>query len=103
MYVRGFSIVKLYTHLSSFVLLSHCVGHDGGMIVFKLDRERPAYTMHQNTLYYVKVKRVAIYFTIYSTMHMHDCWSDSNTSMSVSDPDMRKCDFVHVQPTNCAI
>lgn len=70
MYVWGFSIVKLYTHLSSFVLLSHCVGHDGGMIVFKLDRERPAYTMHQNTLYYVKVKRVAIYFTIY---HAHAC------------------------------
>jgi len=29
-------------------------GHDSGMLVFKLERERPAYTMHQNTLYYVK-------------------------------------------------
>ena len=30
-------------------------GHDGGMMVFKLERERPAYGIHQNTLYYVKV------------------------------------------------
>ncbi|XP_055373966.1 coatomer subunit alpha [Condylostylus longicornis] len=29
-------------------------GHDGGMIVFKLERERPAYTVHGNILYYVK-------------------------------------------------
>ena len=29
-------------------------GHDSGMIVFKLERERPAYTVHGNTLYYVK-------------------------------------------------
>lgn len=30
------------------------------MIVFKLERERPAYTVHQNTLYYVKVGTVVI-------------------------------------------
>lgn len=30
-------------------------GHDGGMMVFKLERERPAYGINQNTLYYVKV------------------------------------------------
>ena len=30
-------------------------GHDGGMIVFKLERERPPYAVHGNTLYYVKV------------------------------------------------
>ena len=30
-------------------------GHDSGMIVFKLERERPAYAVHANTLYYVKV------------------------------------------------
>ena len=30
-------------------------GHDNGMLVFKLERERPAYTVHQNILYYVKV------------------------------------------------
>lgn len=29
-------------------------GHDGGMFVFKLERERPAYAVHGNTLYYVK-------------------------------------------------
>ena len=31
-------------------------GHDGGMMVFKLERERPAFGLHQNTLYYIKVK-----------------------------------------------
>lgn len=30
-------------------------GHDGGMMVFKLERERPAYAVHQNSLFYVKV------------------------------------------------
>ncbi|XP_036342340.1 coatomer subunit alpha-like [Rhagoletis pomonella] len=29
-------------------------GHDGGMVVFKLERERPAYAVHGNLLYYVK-------------------------------------------------
>ncbi|ELT95580.1 hypothetical protein CAPTEDRAFT_156336 [Capitella teleta] len=29
-------------------------GHDGGMIVFKLERERPAFATNQNILYYVK-------------------------------------------------
>lgn len=29
-------------------------GHDSGMIVFKLERERPAYASHGNMLYYVK-------------------------------------------------
>lgn len=29
-------------------------GHDSGMIVFKLERERPAYAVHGNVLYYVK-------------------------------------------------
>lgn len=31
------------------------LGHDSGMIVFKLERERPAYAVHGNTLYYTKV------------------------------------------------
>ena len=31
------------------------LGHDNGMLVFKLERERPAYTVYQNTLYYIKV------------------------------------------------
>ncbi|XP_070499258.1 coatomer subunit alpha isoform X2 [Chironomus tepperi] len=29
-------------------------GHDSGMIVFKLERERPAYSVHGNILYYIK-------------------------------------------------
>ncbi|KAK2187376.1 hypothetical protein NP493_168g04047 [Ridgeia piscesae] len=29
-------------------------GHDSGMIIFKLQRERPASAVHQNVLYYVK-------------------------------------------------
>lgn len=29
-------------------------GHDNGMVVFKLERERPAYAVHGNLLYYVK-------------------------------------------------
>ncbi|RWS28728.1 coatomer subunit alpha-like protein [Leptotrombidium deliense] len=29
-------------------------GHDSGMVVFKLERERPAYTVNGNLLYYVK-------------------------------------------------
>jgi coatomer subunit alpha len=28
-------------------------GHDNGVMVFKLERERPAYTLHQNTLLFV--------------------------------------------------
>ena len=32
----------------------HPPGHDSGMMVFKLERERPAYTVYQNTLFYVK-------------------------------------------------
>ena len=28
-------------------------GHDNGLIVFKLERERPAFSLHQNMLYYV--------------------------------------------------
>ncbi|XP_052228436.1 coatomer subunit alpha-like [Dreissena polymorpha] len=31
-------------------------GHDSGMIIFKLERERPAYAVHANFLYYVKDK-----------------------------------------------
>ncbi|PWN48212.1 putative COP1 [Violaceomyces palustris] len=33
-------------------------GHDNGLIVFKLERERPAFAMHQNVLYYVRDKQV---------------------------------------------
>ena len=31
-------------------------GHDNGMLIFKLERERPAFATHANFLYYVKEK-----------------------------------------------
>ena len=31
-------------------------GHDGGMIIFKLEKERPPFAVHSNILYYVKDK-----------------------------------------------
>lgn len=36
-------------------------GHDSGMIVFKLERERPACATHQDTLYYVKDRYLRTY------------------------------------------
>ncbi|KAH7297052.1 hypothetical protein KP509_26G051100 [Ceratopteris richardii] len=33
-------------------------GHDSGMIVFKLERERPAYTVYGGTLYYIKERNL---------------------------------------------
>ncbi|XP_026676159.1 LOW QUALITY PROTEIN: coatomer subunit alpha-like [Diaphorina citri] len=42
------------------VLVAHptlnlfAAGHDAGMVVFKFERERPAYTVHNNVMYYVK-------------------------------------------------
>ncbi|XP_066146257.1 coatomer subunit alpha [Euwallacea fornicatus] len=49
-------------HERFWVMTSHpnlnlfAAGHDAGMIIFKLERERPAYTVHANLLYYVKEK-----------------------------------------------
>lgn len=36
-------------------------GHDSGLIVFKLERERPAFTVSQDMLYYVRDKYVRAY------------------------------------------
>lgn len=36
-------------------------GHDNGLIVFKLERERPAYSLHQNQLFYVKEKILRVH------------------------------------------
>ena len=36
-------------------------GHDSGLMVFKLERERPSFTIHQNSLYYVKDKIIRMY------------------------------------------
>ena len=37
------------------------LGHDSGMIIFKLERERPACAVHQNVLYYVKERYLRKY------------------------------------------
>ena len=37
------------------------VGHDSGLIVFKLERERPAFSVHGDSLYYVRDKYVRAY------------------------------------------
>jgi len=36
-------------------------GHDSGMIVFKLERERPAYAVHEGRLFYVKDRYLRLY------------------------------------------
>lgn len=36
-------------------------GHDNGLIVFKLERERPAFAVHSDTLYYIRDKYVRAY------------------------------------------
>ncbi|EFJ41149.1 hypothetical protein VOLCADRAFT_77684 [Volvox carteri f. nagariensis] len=54
-------------HDRFWILASHpeinllAAGHDGGMIVFKLERERPACATHGNTLYYVKDRYLRTY------------------------------------------
>lgn len=55
-------------HDRFWVLTSHpelnlfAAGHDSGLIVFKLERERPAFQVHSNELYYIKN----------SVLHIHD-------------------------------
>jgi coatomer protein complex subunit alpha (xenin) len=47
--------------MTTFKLTHHFLslsGHDSGLIVFKLDRERPAFSLHGNTLFYVRDKYV---------------------------------------------
>ncbi|KAJ3044580.1 hypothetical protein HDV00_001506 [Rhizophlyctis rosea] len=36
-------------------------GHDSGLLVFKLERERPAHAVHQNQVFYVKDKFLRMY------------------------------------------
>ncbi|KAK0552131.1 hypothetical protein OC846_001802 [Tilletia horrida] len=51
-------------HDRFWVLTSHptlnlfAAGHDNGLIVFKLDRERPAHVVHESTLFYIREKQV---------------------------------------------
>jgi coatomer subunit alpha len=37
------------------------LGHDSGLIVFKLERERPAFAVHGDSVYYVRDKYVRAY------------------------------------------
>jgi len=37
------------------------LGHDSGLIVFKLERERPAYATYKDTLFYVKERYLRAY------------------------------------------
>ena len=52
LYMCTSTSVRCLIYISSAIV--NGTGHDNGMLVFKLERERPAYTVHQNTLYYVK-------------------------------------------------
>lgn len=33
-------------------------GHDNGMMVFKIERERPAYCVYENLVFYVRDKQI---------------------------------------------
>ncbi|ORZ08128.1 coatomer protein alpha subunit [Absidia repens] len=59
-------------------------GHDSGLIVFKLERERPAFQVHQNQLYYVKDKIV----------HVHDFGSTADQEVL----SVRKLGSQYIQP-----
>ena len=66
--IKVFGLVMIWRFLQTFrrdhdrfwVMAAHptlnlfAAGHDSGMIVFKLERERPAMAVHSNLLYYVK-------------------------------------------------
>lgn len=47
--VERFWVLAAHPNLNLFA-----AGHDAGMVIFKLERERPAYAVHGNVLYYVK-------------------------------------------------
>ncbi|KAF8512519.1 coatomer subunit alpha-2 [Hysterangium stoloniferum] len=59
-------------------------GHDNGLIVFKLERERPAFTLHLDNLYYIRDKYVRQY--------------DLNTGSDVGVLSVRKLGSQYVQP-----
>nr|GAT59180.1 coatomer alpha subunit [Mycena chlorophos] len=72
------------------VLASHpnlnlfAAGHDTGLIVFKLERERPAFAVHQDSLYYIRDKYVRSY--------------DFNTGADLGLLSVRKFGSVYVPP-----
>ncbi|KAI8377703.1 coatomer protein alpha subunit [Radiomyces spectabilis] len=59
-------------------------GHDSGLIVFKLERERPAFQVHQQQLYYVKDKII----------HVHDFASTADQEVL----SVRKLGSQYIQP-----
>ncbi|KZV97955.1 hypothetical protein EXIGLDRAFT_810456 [Exidia glandulosa HHB12029] len=59
-------------------------GHDSGLIVFKLERERPAFAVHQDTKYYIRDK------------YVRQC--DLHTSADVGVLSVRKLGSQWVQP-----
>lgn len=59
-------------------------GHDTGLIVFKLDRERPAFNLHGNTLFYIRDKYVRVH--------------DLSTGSDVSVISVKKLGSQYVQP-----
>ncbi|KAJ9099019.1 hypothetical protein QFC20_005776 [Naganishia adeliensis] len=74
-----FWVLTAHPHLNLFA-----AGHDNGLIVFKLERERPAFALSNNSLFYVRDK----------VIRMRDLTGGSDTSvMSV-----RKFGSQYVQP-----
>ncbi|KAI9497476.1 coatomer protein alpha subunit [Zychaea mexicana] len=77
-------------HDRFWVLIAHpelnlfAAGHDSGLIVFKLERERPAYQVHQNQVFYVKDKII----------HIHDLSSGADQEVL----SVRKLDSPYVAP-----
>ncbi|KAJ7130250.1 WD40-repeat-containing domain protein [Mycena epipterygia] len=51
-----FWVLAAHPNLNLFV-----AGHGSGLIVFKLERERPAFAVHQDSLYYIRDKYVRSY------------------------------------------
>lgn len=50
-----FWVLTAHSHLNLFA-----AGHDSGLIVFKLERERPPFALHNQSLYYVRNKQVRL-------------------------------------------
>lgn len=48
-----FWVLSAHPNLNMFA-----AGHDNGMIVFKIQRERPAYCINENLAFYVKDKQL---------------------------------------------
>ncbi|KAH7886951.1 coatomer WD associated region-domain-containing protein [Phlebopus sp. FC_14] len=51
-----FWVLAVHPNLNLFA-----AGHDNGLIVFKLERERPAFSVHSDSLYYIRDKYVRAY------------------------------------------